>query len=81
MTTTLARRDVVRVDAPDVPPGMTDDHRVAMDGGGAGFRALIYAGKPLGEPVAARGRFVMNTAAELNAAFAEYRAQGARFGL
>jgi redox-sensitive bicupin YhaK (pirin superfamily) len=80
VTKTLARRDVVCVDAPDVQPGMTDDHRVAMDGGGAGFRALIYAGKPLGEPVAARGHFVMNTAAELNAAFAEYRAQGARVG-
>jgi quercetin 2,3-dioxygenase len=54
---------------------------VSFSGGEHGLRVLIVAGKPLGEPVAARGPFVMNTEAELTAGFAEYRAQGERFGL
>lgn len=43
-------------------------------------RDVLFVGLQLREPVAARGPFVMNTAAELNEAFAEYRAQGSRFG-
>jgi len=54
---------------------------VTLIGGNQGLRALLYAGKPLREPVAARGPFVMNTDAELAAGFAEFRAQGERFGL
>jgi hypothetical protein len=54
---------------------------VAFIGGGQGMRALLFAGRPLREPIAARGPFVMNTEEELNACFAEYRAQGERFGL
>jgi len=45
------------------------------------LRALLFAGQPLREPVAARGPFVMNTDAELSASFAEFRARGERFGL
>jgi redox-sensitive bicupin YhaK (pirin superfamily) len=45
------------------------------------MRALLFAGKPLHELVAARGPFVMNSEAELAASFAEFRAQGERFGL
>jgi quercetin 2,3-dioxygenase len=45
------------------------------------MRAMLFGGQPLREPVAARGPFVMNTPEELNAGFAEFRAQGARFGL
>lgn len=54
---------------------------VTLRGGANGLRALLFAGQPLREPVAARGPFVMNTDAELAAGFAEYRAQGERFGL
>lgn len=54
---------------------------IALAGGDEGMRALLYAGQPLREPVAARGPFVMNTAEELDTGFAEFRAQGERFGL
>jgi redox-sensitive bicupin YhaK (pirin superfamily) len=40
----------------------------------AGARALVVAGKPLGEPVARYGPFVMNTAEEIRQAFADLRA-------
>jgi hypothetical protein len=53
---------------------------VRFAGGEQGLRAVLFAGKPLREPVAAQGPFVMNTEAELRAGFAEYRAQGERFG-
>ena len=42
------------------------------------LRALLYAGRPLYEAVVARGPFVMNTEAEIEQAYADYRA--GRFG-
>ena len=54
---------------------------VAFTGGEQGLRAILFAGQPLREPVAARGPFVMNTEAELAIGFAEYRAQQERFGM
>ena len=39
----------------------------------AGGRVLVIAGRPLGEPVARRGPFVMNTEEELKQAFEDYR--------
>jgi quercetin 2,3-dioxygenase len=41
---------------------------------GAGGRALLVAGRPLGEPVARKGPFVMNTDEEIRQAFEDYRA-------
>jgi hypothetical protein len=42
------------------------------------LRILLYAGRPLHEAVVARGPFVMNTEAEIEQAYADYRA--GRFG-
>ncbi|MCG1021153.1 pirin family protein [Sutcliffiella horikoshii] len=41
-------------------------------------KMLIYTGKPIGEPLVARGPFVMNTEAEIEEAFEDYRR--GRFG-
>lgn len=40
----------------------------------ASLRVLLYAARPLNEPLAARGPFVMNTEEELAQAYADYRA-------
>lgn len=40
----------------------------------AAARILVVAGKPLGEPIAQYGPFVMNTQAEIHAAIEDYRA-------
>jgi quercetin 2,3-dioxygenase len=51
---------------------------VRIAGGEKPLRALLFAGRPLGEPVVAHGPFVMNTEAQIEQAFADYRA--GRFG-
>lgn len=45
---------------------------VVLQGGADGGRALLIAGRPLNEPVARGGPFVMNTQAEVRQAFADY---------
>jgi redox-sensitive bicupin YhaK (pirin superfamily) len=49
-----------------------DGDRVAISSE-AGARVLVLAGRPTREPVARYGPFVMNTRAELEQAFADYR--------
>ena len=48
--------------------------RVELSGGVKGGRLILVAGKPLREPVARYGPFVMNTEAQIREAFADYRA-------
>jgi redox-sensitive bicupin YhaK (pirin superfamily) len=47
---------------------------VEIHAGAAPLRALLYAGRPLGEPVVAWGPFVMNTEEQIHQAYADFRA-------
>lgn len=51
---------------------------VEMVGGATASESLLLQGRPIGEPVAAHGPFVMNTHAEIEQAFRDY--QETRFG-
>lgn len=50
-----------------------DGDEVQIKAGRSGVRFLLLIGKPLGEPIAWRGPIVMNTEAELQLAFEQYR--------
>ena len=50
-----------------------EGRQLAVRAAGEPLRFLLLTGKPLNEPVAWRGPIVMNTQAELEAAFREYR--------
>ena len=47
---------------------------VRLEGGPDGARLILVAGKPLQEPVAKYGPFVMNTVEQLREAFADFQA-------
>ena len=51
------------------------DHgdEVLIEGGEAGAKLLLIAGRPIGEPVVQYGPFVMNATAEIEQALADYR--------
>ena len=52
---------------------LTGGDAVALQAGDQPSRFLLVAGKPLNEPVARGGPFVMNTEAEIQQAFSDYR--------
>ena len=52
------------------------DEPIALIGGPYGTEILVLQGRPIGEPVAQYGPFVMNTKAEIEQAFTDYRATG-----
>jgi redox-sensitive bicupin YhaK (pirin superfamily) len=52
------------------------DAPVDIAAGSAGAEVLVLQARPIGEPVAQRGPFVMNTAEEIEQAFADYRRTG-----
>ena len=49
------------------------DTDVAVTAEADGAEVLVLQGRPIGEPVAQYGPFVMNTQAEIHQAFADYR--------
>jgi redox-sensitive bicupin YhaK (pirin superfamily) len=55
---------------------LTQGDALSLQAGKKDARFLVVAGKPLGEPVARGGPFVMNTRAEVQQAFEDYK-QGA----
>ena len=53
---------------------LSHGERLTLRSAAAGARFLLIAGRPLNEPVARGGPFVMNTKAEVRQAFADYEA-------
>ena len=49
------------------------DADAVIENGSDASQLLLLQGRPIGEPVARRGPFVMNTGAEIEKAFADYR--------
>ncbi len=62
----------------DVRPGqlavLSDGDHAVLQAGPEGARLILVAGRPLREPVAWHGPFVMNTADEIREAIADYQA-------
>jgi redox-sensitive bicupin YhaK (pirin superfamily) len=54
------------------------DIPIALEAGSGDCELLMLQGRPIGEPVAQHGPFVMNTRAEIQQAFVDY--QRTRFG-
>jgi len=52
------------------------DMALRLENGPTESEILVLGGRPIGEPVVQRGPFVMNTSAEIQQAFADYRRTG-----
>jgi quercetin 2,3-dioxygenase len=72
----------LRIDGESIPAKhaveMRGDAKAKLECGAEDCEMLLLQGRPIGEPVAQRGPFVMNTDAEIGQAFEEYRKT--RFG-
>ncbi len=72
----------LRVDGEEVPANhridLTPDRAAPLVAVQGAVEVLLLQGRPIGEPVAKRGPFVMNTEEEIEQAFADYRRT--RFG-
>jgi len=55
---------------------LQSDTEVEIIAGPDGAEALVLQGRPIGEPVVSHGPFVMNTRAEIEQAFTDYRRTG-----
>ena len=75
-----AFRGPVRLGGRDVTPGhgarLRPEAALSLEAGPEGAELLLLQGRPIAEPVAQHGPFVMNTQAELQQAYADYRRTG-----
>jgi redox-sensitive bicupin YhaK (pirin superfamily) len=74
------RGSALAVAGRSIPPAhridLRPDREVALEAGPDGAELLLLQGRPIGEPVAQAGPFVMNAVEDLRASFEEYRRVG-----
>jgi redox-sensitive bicupin YhaK (pirin superfamily) len=71
------RGSALRIAGRDIPARHQVEHaghlEARLDAGPDGVELLLLQGRPLGEPIAKHGPFVMNTTDEIRRAYADYR--------